>query len=112
MRPAGRTAARLVRDGFHLVQRRHPLKRLDLELPHTLARDPEPTADLLERLRLGVVEAEAQHEHEPLPVGQRAEGLGDALRAEMILDLFVRIQAGLYGSRALTAPASSGMMLL
>ena len=42
------------RDGFHLVQRREAPQRLDLDLPHALAREPEPAADLLERLRLGV----------------------------------------------------------
>src|SRR5437870_8635015 len=43
--------------GLHLSQRGKPPKGFQLDLPYPLAREAEAAADLLERLRLRVVEA-------------------------------------------------------
>ena len=51
-------------------RRRQAPERLHLDLPHALAREPEAAADLLERLRLRVVEPVAQHEHLALAAGR------------------------------------------
>src|SRR5207248_8988677 len=59
-----------VRDGLHLAQARQPPERLDFDLPDALAREAQTTADLLERLRLEVGEAVAQHEHLPLALAE------------------------------------------
>lgn len=55
--------AALVRGGQHFAQAREPSQRFDLDLSDALPRQAEPAADLLQRLRLVVVEAEAEHEH-------------------------------------------------
>src|SRR5437870_166960 len=56
---------------LHLVQRRQAPERLQLDLTDTLARQAEPAADLLEGLRLGVVESVAEHEDLALSLLQR-----------------------------------------
>jgi hypothetical protein len=48
---------------LHLQQLREAAQRLDLDLAHAFAGEAEPAADLLERLRLGVDEAVAEHDH-------------------------------------------------
>src|SRR5439155_23143174 len=52
-----RSASSLRRHGLHLAQRRQAPEGLELDLPYPLARETEAAADLLERLRLRVVEA-------------------------------------------------------
>src|SRR5215467_9925907 len=52
----------LRRHGLHLAQRREASERFQLDLSDALAGEPEATADLLERLRLRVVEAVAKNE--------------------------------------------------
>src|SRR5438132_7998615 len=49
--------------GLHLAQRRQAPERFQFDLSYALARETEPAADLLERLRLRVVEAVTQNEH-------------------------------------------------
>src|SRR2546429_5081470 len=44
--------------------------RLDLDLPHALAGQPEPAADLLERVRVAVVEAVAEDDNRPVAIGE------------------------------------------
>ena len=87
---ANKLPSELASDGFHLAQAREPLQRLDLDLPDALARQPEPPADLLERLRLGVVEAVAEDEHLPLALREGRERLAERLAAQRDLDLLVR----------------------
>src|SRR5207237_544991 len=77
----------LLRDGLHLAQRRQAPERVELDLADALAREPEPPADLLERLRLGVVEPVAELEHAPLALRQRVERRRERLAAERDLDL-------------------------
>ena len=78
-----------VGDGLHLVELPEPLQRFDLDLPHALARQPESTAYLLERLRLRIVEPVAQHHHRPVAVRQRAEGDRERLGTKRVLDHLV-----------------------
>ena len=68
-----RSASASGRDGLHLAQGREAPERLELDLADPLAGEPKPAADLLERLRLGVVEAVAEHQHLPLALVQRGE---------------------------------------
>src|SRR5579884_4544365 len=85
-----------ISDCRHLVQGRQALEGLDLDLAHALAGQAEPAADLLERLRLRVVEAVAEHDDEPVALRQGTECLGERLRAERVLDELVgeRVVAG------------------
>ena len=76
-------------DGFHLAQLREALERLGLDLAHALARQAEPAADLLERLRLGVVEAVAERSRLPLALAEGGERLASASAAERDLDLLL-----------------------
>src|SRR5207248_10588998 len=46
-----------------------------LDLTDTLARQAEPAADFLERLRLGVGKPVAEDDHMALPVGERCQRL-------------------------------------
>src|SRR5205085_8746530 len=85
--PAAPAAPGLVRDGLHLAERGEPPERLDLDLAHTLARQAEPAADLLERLRLVVGQAVAQDEHLPLALAERRERRRERLAAERELHL-------------------------
>src|SRR5262249_31499321 len=85
-----RSGWRLERHLLHLPQRRQAPERLDLDLPHALARQAEPAADLLERLRLVVGEALAEDQHLPLAPPQRGERLLERLAAERELDLLLR----------------------
>src|SRR6185437_2163659 len=80
----------LCRHGLHLPQRRKPSERLQLDLPDTLAGEAEPASDLLQRLRLGVVEPVAQHEHLTFALVQGSESSRERLGAERHLDLFLR----------------------
>ena len=59
-------------------------------MPDALAGEAEPAADFLERLRLGVVEAVAQHENLTLAFLQRQQRCSQGLRAKRDLDLFLR----------------------
>ena len=58
---------------------REPAQRLVLELAHSLAREAEPAAGLAQGLGLLAIEAEAQRDHGPLVLGQRADGLAQGL---------------------------------
>src|SRR5579862_1532030 len=84
------------RDELHLSQVRKAAQRLELDLPDSLAREAEPLADLLERLRLLVDEAVAEDEHLPLALRQRAEREHERLAAQRDLDpvLGQRVVAG------------------
>src|SRR5207244_4154390 len=53
-------------------------------------REPEAPADLLQRLRLGVVEAVPQDQDLPLPLRQRQQCGRQRLRAQRDLDLLLR----------------------
>src|SRR5919197_1397782 len=75
--------------GLHLTQGRQPAQGLQLDLPDPLAGESQAAADLLEGLRLRVVEAVAEHEHLPLPLVQRGERLRERLGAQRDLDLFL-----------------------
>src|SRR5262249_24264744 len=74
-----------------LAERGEPRERLALELPDALARQVELVADRLERPGLAL-EAEAQLEDPPLPLGQRVERLADVLLAQRLLGLVERIR--------------------
>jgi hypothetical protein len=52
----------LVREGLNLAQAGEPSQRFDLDLADALPRQAKPAADLLQRLRLVVVEAVAEHD--------------------------------------------------
>src|SRR5438445_2239417 len=83
--------ARLRRDGDEIAQRAEAGERLSLELTDALAGQVELVADRLERPRLAL-EAEAQLEDPPLPLGQRVERTPDALAAERLLGLLERVR--------------------
>ena len=70
-----------------------PLQCVDLDLAHAFAGQPEPPSDLLERLRVAVIEAEAQDQDRSLTVRQRTERERERLRAKRFLDLLVRERA-------------------
>src|SRR6266480_5485729 len=93
--------------GLHLAQARETFERLGLDLTDALAREPEPPADLLEGLRLGVVEPVAEDQHLALALRQRGEGFCEGLAAERDLDLLV-------GQRVVTCDkvAEDGVLLL
>src|SRR5438067_7505253 len=63
----------LASDRFHLAQSSKAPERVVLDLADSLAGQSEPPADLLERLRLGVVEAVAEDQDLPFTVSQRGE---------------------------------------
>src|SRR3954469_15968655 len=77
------------RDGLHLAQSRETLERFGLDLTHALPGQPEAAPDVLERLRIGVVEAVAQDQDLPLAVSQGRQRLSQCLAAQRDLDLFV-----------------------
>src|SRR5215216_1575555 len=72
-----------------------PRERVLLELADPLARETEPAADLLERDRAVVREAEAELDHAPLPLRKRGHRLPDRLAAQQLVRLLVR--GGLLG---------------
>src|SRR5712692_7439451 len=78
-----------VRDGLNLAQAREPSERFDLDLADALPRQAKPAADLLQRLRLVVVEPVAEHEHLPLALAERGERLLQRLAAQGELDQLV-----------------------
>jgi hypothetical protein len=67
-------------EALRLGQRRERLERVVLDLANPLAGDTEGASDLLERLWLTAIEAEAQLDDASLAVGQRGQRLLD-LRA-------------------------------
>src|SRR5207344_68495 len=75
---------------------RETAEGVELDLAHALSGQAEALADLLERLRLLVDEAVAQHEHVPLALGQRLERNREGLAAQRALDAFLgqRLVAG------------------
>src|SRR5262245_14802502 len=77
-------------DGSELAKSCEALKRLALELAHSLAGEPELGADRLERPRVAL-EAEPQLENAPLPLGKRVECLANALLSQRLLGLLERI---------------------
>ena len=72
------------------MQPRKVLERLELDLAHAFACQAQSPADLLERLRLGVVEPVAKDQDLPIAIRKRAERLLERLAAERDLDLFLR----------------------
>ena len=78
-----------MRDGLNLAQAGEPSQRFDLDLADALPRQAKPAADLLQRLRLVVVEAVAEHKHLPLALAERSERLLERLAAEGELDLLL-----------------------
>src|SRR5262249_47006412 len=79
-----------VRDGLDLAEACQPSQGLDLDLTHALAGQAETTADLLERLRLVVVETVAQSENLAPALVESGEGRLQRLAPERELDLLVR----------------------
>src|SRR5204863_1938840 len=73
--PPSRVPRGLKRHRLHLPQFRQALERFGLDLTDTLARQAEPAADFLERLRLGVGKPVAEDDHMALPVGERCQRL-------------------------------------
>src|SRR2546427_12066364 len=88
--PAKRVTRGLVGDGLNLGQAGEPSQRLDLDLTDALPRQAKPAADLLQRLRLVVVEAVAEHEHLPLALAERGQHLPERLAAQRELDFLLR----------------------
>src|SRR5512132_4461908 len=78
-----------LRDRLHFAQAGHPLERLGLDLPYALARQAEPAADLLERLRLFVDKAVAEDQHLALALREDCERFSECLAAQRDLDLLV-----------------------
>src|SRR5262249_50984846 len=75
------------RDGFHLVQRRQALQRLDLDLPDAFGGEAQPPSDLLERLRLvAAADPVAQDYHRPLALGQRPQRIRELLGPQRRFD--------------------------
>src|SRR4051794_31739523 len=92
-RSASATRPQPSADELHLAQRGQAAERLDLDLADALARETEPAADLLERLRLGVLEPVAQDEHPSLALREDGERRCQRLAAQRGLDLFLRERA-------------------
>src|SRR5262245_16735147 len=80
----------LSRHVLHLTQRCEAPERLQLDLTDALAGEPETAPDLLERLRLGVVEAVTQRQDLTLALLERAQRGRQRLRAKRDLDLLLR----------------------
>src|SRR5205814_8436232 len=79
------------RDRVGLAVDREPLERRGLDLAYALARQPELAADRLERLRVTVtVQAIAELDDLPLPLGQLGDGPAQCLLLEAVGDLFLR----------------------
>src|SRR5206468_10372933 len=73
-----------------LAEAREPSQRFDLDLADALPGQAELAPDLVQRLRLVVVEAVAEHEHLPLTRAERGQGLLQCLAAQGELDLLLR----------------------
>src|SRR5207244_1686227 len=71
---------------LHLAQARETLERLGLDLAHALAGQAEPPADLLERLRLRVVESVAQDQDLALALREGSQRDRERLAAQRALD--------------------------
>src|SRR5207244_976580 len=82
--------AELGSDGLELAQRGEPRQRLALELPDALAGQVELVADRLERPGLAL-EAEAQLEDAPFPLGQGGKGPTHTLAAKRLFGLVERV---------------------
>ena len=65
-------SARLSGYELHLAQARELAERLDLDLAHALARQPERATDLLERTWLVALDAVAHAQYRALALGQRS----------------------------------------
>src|SRR3954471_20349850 len=76
-------------DELHLAQRGETAERVDLDLADAFARETEPAADLLERLRLGVLEPVPKDEHTPLALRQDGPRGRPRLAAQRRLDLLL-----------------------
>src|SRR5207245_11376966 len=72
----------LARDRFHLAQPREASERVVLDLADALAGQTEPPADLLQRLRVGVVEPVAEDQHLALALRERRQRLRERLAAQ------------------------------
>src|SRR4051812_24843988 len=88
-RSASATRPQPSADELHLAQRGEAAERLDLDLADALTRETEPAADLLERLRLGVLEPVAQDEDAPLAFGEDGERVRKRLATQRRLDLLL-----------------------
>ena len=88
----GRQPKRLVGAGVFLVPHadERSLQEAHHRSEHPLTREAEPSADLLERLRLGVVEPVAEDEDLAFPLLERQQCGRQGLRAKRDLDLFLR----------------------
>src|SRR5262249_45127507 len=75
---------------FHLTQLGQALERLRLDLTHALARQAEPAANVLERLRLRVVEAVTEDDHLSLAIRERRQRLRKRLAPQRSLDRLLR----------------------
>src|ERR671937_2625142 len=80
----------LARERLGFAQPRKALERLGLELAHTLARHPEPPSDLVERRRLGAVEAVAEDDHASLTLAQDRECVRQRFVAKRLVDPLLR----------------------
>src|SRR5262245_29133051 len=88
-RPTSRLCALRDRDAgdrLHLTDAGEPAQRVELDLADALPCQPEAAADLLERPRLGAVEAVAQREHLALARGQPEQRVVQRLAPEIELD--------------------------
>ena len=63
---------------------------MHLDLPDSLAGEPERSADLLERLRLRIGEAVPQGDYLAFAVGEGGESADQRLTAQRDLDLVLR----------------------
>src|SRR6266705_6540863 len=80
----------LRREAGQLAQRGQPRQRLALELPDALAGQVELVPDRLERPGLAL-EAEAQLEDAPFPLGEGVKGPTHTLAEERLLGLVERV---------------------
>src|SRR5215204_6980088 len=80
--------------GVDLSGHREPFERRRLDLADALPRDPEPSADLLQRLRLLRPQAVAQSQYRLLPLGQLLERLVQRGLGQADLDLLLDAALG------------------
>jgi hypothetical protein len=71
------------------VQSPETVQCLDLDLADAFAGDPQAPADVLERARVGIVQAVAEDDHAAVALGERSERIRERLGAQAVLEELV-----------------------